>query len=221
MNLDFLKEVTNHRQKNEKAQDFINELEIFLKQKQKYQNFNKSILEEVEKLNSTSLISKNKIRNQKNEILQGYAKKTNTTLYFITNKLENNIYRIEKYDGNRKENIQMSSQELPKEARLNDVMHLENGKLVVDKQSTQDVIKDIKNRASQILEEQNKKLAEYKKEGHSYKVTENRNHRVYLWDITIPQKIEIEAVDFPEELKDKAVEGTIIEYQNGKYVIKE
>lgn len=60
-------------------------------------------------------------------------------------------------------------------------------------------------------------LQNYRKEGHLYLVTEDRNNEIYLCDYTEKSKIE-----FKEQIKDKellniAKEGTMLQYKNGKY----
>lgn len=64
---------------------------------------------------------------------------------------------------------------------------------------------------------ENQSLNEYRKEGHLYLVTEDRDNKIYLWDITDKPKNEIEEKDFPEELLDVAKEGSVFKYENGKY----
>ena len=96
-------------------------------------------------------------------------------------------------------------------------MRMEEGKLVVDKETTVKVLNEITERAKEIIDKQNKKIEDYKKDGHTYLVTEDIKGRVFLWDSTEKPKYEIEDVDFPEELKEKAKEGNSFLYQNGKY----
>lgn len=60
-------------------------------------------------------------------------------------------------------------------------------------------------------------LQNYRKEGHLYLVTEDRNNEIYLCDYTEKSKIE-----FKEQIKDKellniAKEGAMLQYKNGKY----
>ena len=106
---------------------------------------------------------------------------------------------------------------MPSDAGVNSIMRMKNEKLIVDSESTKTVINDIKEKADEIIEKQDKKIQEYKKEGHTYLVTEDTNGRIFLWDSTEKPKYEIEDVYFPEELKDKAKEGTSFLYQNGTY----
>lgn len=61
------------------------------------------------------------------------------------------------------------------------------------------------------------KLQDYRKEGHLYLVTEDRDGKVYLWDLTDRPKDEIEEKDFPQELLGKATEGSVFKYTNGTY----
>ena len=100
-------------------------------------------------------------------------------------------------------------------------MRMQNGKLITDKEATQEILNEINNRAKEVIERQNKQIEDYKKEGHTYLVTEDSNGRVFLWDSTEKPKNEIEDVYFPEELKDKAKEGNKFLYQNGMYVYVE
>ena len=68
-----------------------------------------------------------------------------------------------------------------------------------------------------ILDENNKKLKDYRKEGHLYLVTEDRNNEIYLWDFTDKSKREFKETGLPEELLSVAKEGSILQYKNGKY----
>lgn len=63
----------------------------------------------------------------------------------------------------------------------------------------------------------NNNLEEYRKEGHLYLVTEDRNNKVYLWDFTDKPEYEIEETEFPQELLDIAKEGTMFQFKNGTY----
>ncbi len=210
MNLEFFNHLNKNKEHEEQTEKFINELENFLEKK-----------DEIQESRQVSLISKNKIRNQQSVIIQQYADKENATLYYVNNQLENGKYRIEKYSNNKRENLQIEKEELPSDIEINTVMQMKDGKYQIDQELTEKIAQDIKKCTKQILDEQDKKLEEYRQEGHSYKITENRNNRVFIWDITTMPSIEIEAVDFPKELKEKVTEGTIVIYKNGKYEMKE
>lgn len=71
--------------------------------------------------------------------------------------------------------------------------------------------------AEDVIEKQNKNLAEYRKEGHLYIVTEELRNNRFLKDLNTSSKVEFEEVDIPQNLLDKATEGIILKYNNGKY----
>lgn len=62
-------------------------------------------------------------------------------------------------------------------------------------------------------------LQEYRKEGHLYLVTEDRNNEIYLSDFTDSSKIEFKETNLPKEILQEAKEGTMLQYKNGKYEI--
>lgn len=62
-----------------------------------------------------------------------------------------------------------------------------------------------------------RELNQYRKEGHLYLVTEDRDNKVYLWDITDKPENEIEEKDFPEKLLNIAKEGSVFRYEDGEY----
>lgn len=77
-----------------------------------------------------------------------------------------------------------------------------------------EAIDNVKNRE---LSQNEQELEQYRKEGHLYLVTEDRDGKVFLWDLTDKPKNEIEEIDFPNELIDKATEGSVFKYTNGTY----
>lgn len=60
-------------------------------------------------------------------------------------------------------------------------------------------------------------LQNYRKEGHLYLVTEDRNNEIYLCDYTEKSKIEFKEQITDKELLNIAKEGTMLQYKNGKY----
>lgn len=67
------------------------------------------------------------------------------------------------------------------------------------------------------LNEHEKRVQNYRKEGHLYFVTEGRNNTVWLWDFTDKPKFEFEEWNFSEDLLKVATEGAMLQYNNGKY----
>lgn len=60
-------------------------------------------------------------------------------------------------------------------------------------------------------------LQNYRKEGHLYLVTEDRNNEIYLCDFTEKSKIEFKEKITGEDLLNVAKEGAMLQYKNGKY----
>ena len=60
-------------------------------------------------------------------------------------------------------------------------------------------------------------VKEYRKEGHLYFVTEDRNNEIYLWDFTDKPKHEFKEAITSDELLKVAKEGAMLQYKNGKY----
>ena len=197
--------------------EFIEELSEALQNKN---NSDKDIVTQISSDNKLSIASENEIIKVRNEIVSELANNTKEegTLYFILNKIKGeNSYRVWEFNNGNRTQIEMEKNELPENASVNSVLREENGKLVISKEETDIILNKVREEADKIIEEQNKKIEDYKKEGHTYLVTEDINGRVFLWDTTEKPKFEIEDVYFPEELKNKEKEGNIFLYKNGTY----
>ena len=179
------------------------------------------IVTQIANTNKLSIASENEIDKERTNVLQEYANTTKNegNLYFVFNKVKNeDSYRIWTIDSNGVTQNEISKNDLPNDISVNCVMRMNNGKFILDSEATKIVTNEIRNRANKIIEKQNQKIQDYKKEGHTYLVTEDINGRIFLWDSTEKPKFEIEDVNFPEELKDKAKEGNSFLYKNGTYV---
>ena len=197
--------------------EFIEELSEALQNKN---NNDKDIVTQISSDNKLSIASENEIIKVRNEIVSELASNTKEegTLYFILNKIKGeNSYRVWEFNNGNRTQIEMEKNELPENASVNSVLREENGNLVISKEETDIILNKVRREADKIIEEQNKKIEDYKKEGHTYLVTEDINGRVFLWDTTEKPKFEIEDVNFPEELKNKAKEGNSFIYKNGTY----
>ena len=217
MNLNIFNNLINSLKKDKSTQDFLNEL------KNSIENDNIGILDKFQSENKVSIGTKNKMDTKMDEILKEYAEKTkdNGSLYFIVEKSKkDNTYVTYKYENENDSVIKIPEEELPEGALVNCALRMENGKYILDEKGTIELENEITIMANELLEEQNKILEEYRKEGHLYKVSENINGCIFLWDMTDEPKMEIEEVDFPEELLSKAIEGTVFQYIDGKYKLK-
>lgn len=225
MNLNLFNNLTNSIKENEIIQNFIKELQEFLENPTLKDNSNKTeeigILEKIQSERNTSIANKNRMNIIMDDVLMQYANNTINSgdLYFVAGKSSKieNTYIVYKYENGKDSIINISAKELPQNAGINSVLRVKKGQYVFDEKATNDLIKKITQMANDLLDKQNKTLNEYRKEGHLYMVTEKINDSVFLWDTTDKPDKEIEEVDFPKELKDKATEGTVFIYTGGKY----
>ncbi len=228
MGLDFFNNLKENLEKNDTlskivdgVSEFIGELSEAL---QKGESANNDIVTQIANSNKLTTASENTITQIRKDVLQEYANNTKEegTLYFVFNKVNGeDKYRVWEYNGSNRTKTEIEGKDLPEDAQVNSAMRMKNGKLITDKEATQEILNEINNRAKEVIERQNKQIEDYKKEGHTYLVTEDTNGRVFLWDSTEKPKKEIEDVYFPEELKDKAKEGNTFLYKNGNYMFLE
>lgn len=225
--MDFFRELKENLEKNDTLSklangvtEFIGELTEAL-QKEGIIEKDVDIVTQIASSNKLSMASENEINKARTEILKEYANATEErgNLYFVYNKVKGeDNYRVWEFNGNNITKKEVNKNELPKDVTVNSAMSVDNNEFVLDVEATKSISEKIRNRANIIIENQNKKIEEYKKEGHIYLVTEDINGRVFLWDSTDKPKYEIEDVNFPEDLKNIAKEGNSFRYQNGTYV---
>lgn len=171
--------------------------------------------------NKLTLVSESEIDKARTDILKELANSTKDEgeLYYIFNKVRGeDSYRVWKIEGASVSQTEMKKSDLPADITVNSILRKEGNDFIVDKETTREVESSIRKRANEIIYEQNRKIDEYKKEGHTYLVTEDTNGRIFLWDSTEKPKFEIEDVNFPEQLKDRAMEGNSFLFKNGTYV---
>lgn len=227
MNLSFFNNLSNNLKENGGIQSFIKELGEFLEQatskviQSPTERNAIGILEEIQCHRNMSVVSRNEIRKGMDEILAEYASKTKDkgSLYFISSKSKKaeDVYTVYHYENGEEKSIRLTEKDLPRNAGVNSVLRMENGEYVLDEQTTESIIKEITEMTNDVLDKQDNKLKEYRKEGHLYMVEEDVNNRIYLWDLTDKPDNTIEEVDFPKELIKEATEGTVFQYLNGEY----
>lgn len=227
MKLDFINELGNSLKENEFIQNFINELGEFLEEKLSENVLGKGeegIMEQIQSQRNTSVISKNTMQNEMNDILSKYAENTSMQgdLYFVVSKgKEKDNYTTFKYENGNRSVIKLNKNELPKGGEINSVLRKENDKYMLDKEGTKNVINQITNMANEVLNKQDRELKNFRKNGHLYKVEEDINNRVYLTDITDKSNNEVlEEVDFPSNLLKEAKEGVVFKFENGQYYLE-
>lgn len=193
------------------TRSFIKELEESIESPEK------GILEEIQSKNKVSFASKNSMKNKRSEILKNFANKTGDFSFVVKKSEENNTYTVFNFRNGKKTVLDLTKKDMPANATVNSVLRLQNDNYVLDKSTTKLVIEEITRMANRILELQNKQLSEFRKERHLYMVEEDRLDSIYLLDLTDESMGVLEEVDFPEDLKSIATEGTVFQYINGKY----
>lgn len=226
MNLDLVNDILKELKENDFVQDFINDLTSYLENK----NEEKPILEEILSKNNITTANENSIRWKMDDVILDYAKENfkDETMYFVNdnkkivwknNKKDynNDILSIWKVENNKIEEIGLEKSKLKEKLSINDVFKIENDEAIIDKIATKELKDKILEMANEIIEKQNNNLSNYKKEGHLYVVKEEIGNNRFLKDITEDKNTEFEEVDIPKEILDKAVEGSVLKYTNGKY----
>lgn len=224
MALDFFDKLKENLSKNEilsNISDGINEFITDVADRLNDKNSEEiDIVSKIISNRKTSIASETSIIQARDEILANYAQNTKEKgdLFFVFNKVKGtDEYRIIQMGENTNKTITVEKSKLPNDTKLNYVMRLENGKYTLDTEGTNEIINKIYKKAEEILNRQDEKLDEYRKEGHVYVVSEDINNRIFLWDTTDKPDFEIEEVNFPTELLSEAKEGNRFIYKNGKY----
>lgn len=224
MALDFFDKLKENLSKNEILSNISDDINEFITNVADRLNDKSSeeidIVSKIISNRKTSIASETSIIQARDEILENYAQNTKEKgdLFFVFNKVKgSDEYRIIQMGENTNKTITVEKSKLPNDTKINHVMRLENGKYTLDTEGTNEIINKIYKKAEEILNRQDKKLEEYRKEGHVYIVSEDINNRVFLWDTTDKPDFEVEEVNFPKELLSEAKEGNKFIYKNGKY----
>lgn len=169
-----------------------------------------------------SVRSKNEIKKQRDIIIKEYMKDNNICdVYYIASTSLSKMYTyiVLKYSELGNSSMQIKVNELPRGANIGSVLTLKNTIYHIEQEITKEINKKINTMFEEVLNQQNKELQAYRKEGHIYTVEEDANGRTYLFDVTEQPDYAIEEVDFPSELLSCACEGAKFKYVNGQYVL--
>ena len=176
-----------------------------------------TIIKEILENNKLTTGNKNTIIEKVENLINDFCKSNNVCFvkddkkkYWQNNAVHynNDIYIILKPQNDSIEQIEIPKNEISQNVNVNDI---------VKKEKTNNLKSEIYNMVQEIVDEQNSNLNQYRKEGHLYFVCEEIKEKRFLRDITENSKYEFEEVNIPEELLDKATEGTILKFTNGKY----
>lgn len=188
------------------------------------------IIEDILSKNNVTTGNENSIRSKFNDVILEYAKQNfkNESMYFVQDSKKtywennkenynNDFYSVLKVENNEIEKIEISKKDMPTNIGVNDVFRIKDGEYIIDKLATEELQKEIKNMAEEIIDKQNKKLDSYRKEGHLYMISEELGNNRFLYDLTDSPDFEFEEVNIPKDLLDVATEGSVLKYTNGTY----
>ena len=202
--------------------DFIEDLANSLKNSST--NRDEDIVTQILSNNKVTLATENSIFKARENAIHNYAIQTESDgpLYYVYNKVkDSDNYRVIETDGKSEKMLTVSEENLPTGATVNSCIRKNGDDFVLDTDATKSISDAINNNAKTLIEEQNQKLADYRKDGHIYLVTEDTNNRIFLYDTTSKPEFEIEEIDFPEELRFVATEGKKFIFTNGSYKLYE
>lgn len=207
----------------EDISEFMKELSNYLKKDNEREI---SILEQVQSMQKVTVMYRDKMLIERNNILNNYAKENqdNGTMYYIYDKdSETDTYQLCICEENKSNIvIEAKKEELPEGVSIDTVLRKERGKYIVDTRATFIVRKQTEEMLNKLLKEQEKYLASQRLEEHMYEVGEVEDDRVWLYDITKNDVNGIESfeeINFPVELLNEITEGSTVIYRNGNYEI--
>ena len=206
--------------------EIFNNLAENLKNSKIVEKFMEELNNTLERNNSENIINnknltteyRDKMLIERNEILQKYAEKTieKGDMYYIYDQKDTYLATLCNPENTHKV-IKIAKNEVPQDATIGSVLHLENEAYIVDKETTNLVKEELNNLLDKLLEEQNIKMAEHRVEGHLYEFVEKDNDKVSLIDITKNDGEVFEEFDFPKELLNNISEGSVIKFEDGIY----
>ena len=160
----------------------------FLSELNNYQNDNYILILDSAKsefkLTSSSIDS---IKVRRNRVLNEYAKETEDKgeMFYIfdKNSKDEGYYNLTSCtEGKSHEVIQVKKEDLPEGSRIDSVLRNDNGKYILDVDSTKEIEMRLKDIIQEALNIQNEELNNFRVDGHEYEVVEYSSDRVWLID---------------------------------------
>lgn len=181
------------------------------------------IIESSLKDRKVSIASKNEIKMEEEAIIKEYANINShqEAFYYIAGKSskKTGFIVVYQYENSKETIFTIEEKELPEDYYINCILRMKKNKYYIDKNSSNEIEEQLKQMIARVLENQDKELQEYRKENHLYRVEEDMESKIFLWDMTDKPEFSIEEVDFPNELIQNAKEGAVFEFKNGTYRI--
>lgn len=221
MNLDFFNNLINSTKENNVIQSFIKELGEFLEKNIGNSERNEESL--VQKLLDGRTLTtryRDKINVQRHKIITNYSRENaeQGEFYYVYGKGSDNTYGVVMHKNEEcGSDIWVKESQLPKEAGVDSVLRVKNGKFILDKDATEKLQTELTEMINKLLEEQSERSKDLRVEGHLYEFVEKSGDTVWLIDETDNKEGCFQEIEFPSELLDEATQGTIFQYVNGEY----
>lgn len=224
MNLDLFNNLINKAKENNFIQNFIKELGQYLQNNTNSNLANTSrdeisLLNQFQEENNVTSEYRDKMFIHRSNLLQDYAKQTSNDgiMYYIYDKADGN-YLVSICEKNRShEIVELSEIDLPQGAGVDSILRFQNGKYMLDKESTEYIKEEMLETFNQLLEEQTIVMAERRVEGHIYEFVESSGNSIWLIDNTHNSNNCFEEFEFEPHVFADAKEGDLFKYVNGCY----
>jgi len=217
LRLNIFNNLINSTKENNIIQKFINELSNSLEDNRRNQV---PLVQKI--LGERFLITRyrDEINIERQKIINNYSKENSKQgeLYYVYNKKSDNTYSLISHkNGESGINIKVKENELPKNAGVDSVLRVKNGKFLLDKDATEKIQEELTEMINRLLKEQDNTIETQRIDGNVYRFVEKTGDTVWLINETNYTGECIEEIDFPIKLLENATEGTMFQYINGEY----
>ena len=231
MKLDLLNNLINAVKESDFIQEFINELGDYLSNLEKdstdkLSNQEKTkgsfttVEEMIEKYNLNRASSR-ELREKRDEILQEYVKNSQKEdLYYVTYKnINNDTYTITQYNEEGKnDSLYISGKDLPDKVQEDLVLIKENGKFIIDEETTKIISDKVLIVAENMSNKQNTKIDNLREEDCLYQVVGLSEKGVFLQNKN--NNMTFEETNISKDLKENLGNDYILRYKNGTYIFE-
>lgn len=215
----------NKRKDDDKnfIQEFIEELtEAVQKNSVKNEIKENSIFNQFQIDKKVTAECRDKMRVERIKILNNYAKDTENKgdMYYIyeKNSTKENTYNLYLCKpGETNKVIEVKKENLPENATFDSILRMKNGKYILDKDATSNILKKMNTKFDELIDEQNTKISELRIENNIYEIVDIIGNRVWLEDKTENLGNCFEEVIFSNDDINNLSVGDKFEYLNGEY----
>jgi len=212
LNLEFINKLVNNVKESDFVQNFINELSNFIKNNKnqstkyskywEYQNFMEDNV--AASIGISRWSADNRYSDELNQVIDNSIlelSKKEGVLYrkkFMANGPTNNpTYSIDKFENGKIEHLILSGDKVPKGFDNEDIIfqYRNDGTTKVREDLKDKVINIASKKCEELKLEEDKKIEDYKREGHIYQAFENDGY-IFLKDLTEKRDYWVEDIDF-------------------------